>query len=572
MIAGAVRGVRRRCCRWLLVRHRRAQRAVELREVWPEAVDNLASAVRAGLSLPEALTQLGARGPEQLRSAFRRFGEDYRATGRFAESLDRLKDNLADPVGDRVVEALRLAREVGGTDLGRLLRTLSAFLREDARTRAELQTRQGWTVNAARLALAAPWALLLLLSTRPEAVAAYDSAAGALVLLVGGGTSLAGLPGDAARRPAARRAAGAAVSALAGAGLGLLAGDRAVAGRHRHPVRPPADPGQPAGAVPARRTPPVPTAHRRTRADPVPDPRAAAPPGARRPRPRGRAVGRRARRRAPQARAARRDDDRRAVPGRAGAVGRLRPRGGARRSRCSASRAATCRARCLLLGSAVLLTLGGVLGRDRWLTAQVARREERMLAEFPTVAELLALAVTAGEGPVGALERVHRLSGGELSRELGRALAEARAGSSLVQALEGVAARTSLLPLARFVDGVAIAVERGTPLADVLRAQAVDVREAGKRQLLDSRRPQGDRDDGPGRLPRAAGHDPVRPVPGLLRPAPGRRMTRRAPPPRRGGPRDLARPSSCTAAPARPRQRSGRSPSAATSRAGCSSR
>jgi len=90
----------------LLVRRRRAQRAGELREVWPEAVDNLASAVRAGLSLPEALTQLGARGPEQLRSPFRRFGEDYRANGRFGECLDRLKGALADPVGDRVVEAL----------------------------------------------------------------------------------------------------------------------------------------------------------------------------------------------------------------------------------------------------------------------------------------------------------------------------------------------------------------------------------------------------------------------------------------------------------------------------------
>ena len=72
-----------------LVRRRRAQRSVELREVWPEAVDNLASGVRAGLSLPESLTQLGSRGPEQLRSAFRRFGDDYRATGRFNESLDR---------------------------------------------------------------------------------------------------------------------------------------------------------------------------------------------------------------------------------------------------------------------------------------------------------------------------------------------------------------------------------------------------------------------------------------------------------------------------------------------------
>ena len=94
----------------------------------------------------------------------------------------------------------------------------------------------------------------------------------------------------------------------------------------------------------------------------------------------------------------------------------------------------------LVLALAVLCVLGGVLGRDRWLTAQVARREERMLEEFPTVAELLALAVTAGEGPIGALERVHRLSGGELSRELGRALAEARAGAGLVQALSGVAA------------------------------------------------------------------------------------------------------------------------------------
>lgn len=139
-----------------------------------------------------------------------------------------------------------------------------------------------------------------------------------------------------------------------------------------------------------------------------------------------------------------------------------------------------------LLLSAGMFTLLGVLGRDRYLTRQVSTREERMLQEFPTIAELLALAVTAGEGPVGALERVTRISAGELSRELGRALADARAGRSLVHALEGIASRTSLPALARFVDGVAVAVERGTPLAEVLRAQAVDVREAGKRQLLES--------------------------------------------------------------------------------------
>lgn len=174
-----------------LVRSRKRRRTVELRELWPDVVDNLASAVRAGLSLPEAIAQVGVRGPHALRSPFRRFGEDFRATGRFGDCLDRLKATLADPVADRIVESLRVAREVGGTDLGRLLRTLSQFLRDDARTRAELETRQGWTVNAARLALAAPWVVLGLLALRPETVAAYDTAAGVAVLAIGGGVSFA---------------------------------------------------------------------------------------------------------------------------------------------------------------------------------------------------------------------------------------------------------------------------------------------------------------------------------------------------------------------------------------------
>ena len=173
-----------------LVKVRRRQRTVELRDLWPDVVDNLASAVRAGMSLPEAVSQVAIRGPEQLRDPFRAFAEDYRAGGRFGECLDRLKSSLSDPVADRIIESLRVAREVGGTDLGRLLRTLSQFLREDARTRAELETRQGWTVNAARLALCAPWAVLGMLALRPETVVAYNSATGVLVLAVGGGISL----------------------------------------------------------------------------------------------------------------------------------------------------------------------------------------------------------------------------------------------------------------------------------------------------------------------------------------------------------------------------------------------
>ncbi len=169
-----------------LVRRLRSRRSIELRDIWPEVIDHLASGVRAGLALPEALSSLGVRGPEQLRPAFSRFAADYRSSGRFMACLDRLKDALADPVGDRVCETLRVAREVGGTDLGQVLRTLSAFLREDARTRAELETRQGWTVNAARLAVSAPWLVLLLFATQRQSLQAYDSATGVLVLVIGG--------------------------------------------------------------------------------------------------------------------------------------------------------------------------------------------------------------------------------------------------------------------------------------------------------------------------------------------------------------------------------------------------
>lgn len=172
------------------VRARARRRRGRLREVWPDVIDHVASAVRAGLALPEALVQLSERGPEELREPFARFADDYRASGRFGDSLDRLKARLSDPVADRLVEALRIAREVGGSDLGRLLRTLSTFLREDARSRAELEARQSWTVNAARLALAAPWVVLLLLATRGSALQAYQSATGVLVLVVGGVASV----------------------------------------------------------------------------------------------------------------------------------------------------------------------------------------------------------------------------------------------------------------------------------------------------------------------------------------------------------------------------------------------
>ena len=140
------------------------------------------------------------------------------------------------------------------------------------------------------------------------------------------------------------------------------------------------------------------------------------------------------------------------------------------------------------ISSLILCAAGfaaGVLARDTWLTSQVKARERKVMAEFPAIAELLALAVAAGESPVAALDRVVRRSGGELSGDLGAVLAAVRTGEPVGQAFDRLAATTGLPLVARFAQGVAVAVERGTPLADVLHAQAADVREAGRRELIE---------------------------------------------------------------------------------------
>lgn len=186
-------------------RRRRASAAA-----WPEAIDSLVSAVRAGMPLPQAVADLSRRGPEALRPAFAGFEADYRALGRFGPALDALAQRLADPVADRVVACLQVAREVGGTDLGRVLGALAALVRDDGRTRREIEARQSWTVSAARVAVAAPWLTLALLSLRPEAVRAYSTTQGAVVLVGAAAVSLmayflmariARLPGEPRLRP-----------------------------------------------------------------------------------------------------------------------------------------------------------------------------------------------------------------------------------------------------------------------------------------------------------------------------------------------------------------------------------
>lgn len=140
----------------------------------------------------------------------------------------------------------------------------------------------------------------------------------------------------------------------------------------------------------------------------------------------------------------------------------------------------------VLLLLVAVCAVSGVLARDWWLTREVDRQDREILAEFPVIAEMLALAVAAGEGPVGAIDRITRLAHGPLIDQLAGVLSAARSGTPLLTALADLRDRTRLEPLARFLDGMAVAIERGTPLSDVLRAQAADARAVGKRELLES--------------------------------------------------------------------------------------
>lgn len=167
------------------LRGRRLRLRKARRQLWPDVCDLLVAAIRVGLSLPDAVASLADSAPPAIRPAFAVFARDLRSTGRFETSLDTLKSTLADPISDRILETLRMARQVGGTELTGVLRALSASVRADAALRGEVEARQSWIRGAAVLGAVAPWVILGLLAMRPEGRDAYGSAEGVLVIVIG---------------------------------------------------------------------------------------------------------------------------------------------------------------------------------------------------------------------------------------------------------------------------------------------------------------------------------------------------------------------------------------------------
>jgi tight adherence protein B len=152
---------------------------------WPEVIDHLMSGIQSGLSLTESLAGLSTRGPELLRPAFTQFKASLYGNGDLTQAIEELKSNFSHHGSDQIFEALIISKTLGGSELLQILRTLGDFLRQDLALRREIDVKHGWIKNSAHLSAAAPWILLLLLSTQPSTAAAYSTTTGAIILGAG---------------------------------------------------------------------------------------------------------------------------------------------------------------------------------------------------------------------------------------------------------------------------------------------------------------------------------------------------------------------------------------------------
>jgi tight adherence protein B len=161
------------------------KRIAAITSAWPEVIDHLISGIQSGLSITETLIGLSTRGPLVLREYFSEFGERMKVDGDFSAALLRLKVQCGQHGSDQIFEAIAISKSLGGNELLNILRTVGTFLRQDLALRREIEVKHGWIKNSAHLSAAAPWLLLLLLSSQPSTAQAFSTSAGILILITG---------------------------------------------------------------------------------------------------------------------------------------------------------------------------------------------------------------------------------------------------------------------------------------------------------------------------------------------------------------------------------------------------
>ena len=157
---------------------------------WPKYLDSIHSATWAGATLEQALLDSISSAPAKHSWALLEFEKDHNSGIAFSDSLDNLKARLANPIADRFIEITRLASASGGRGYLIALRAQSLQLRLENSTWSEINVKQNWVLGTAKLAVLAPWLILVLLSLRPETAIAFQSDSGVAVLALGTFASL----------------------------------------------------------------------------------------------------------------------------------------------------------------------------------------------------------------------------------------------------------------------------------------------------------------------------------------------------------------------------------------------
>ncbi len=170
---------------WVKSNSQKRKKQKSIQDAWPEALDHVNSAIKSGVPISEALSNLAERGPIVLSPLFKEFKSQVKASGNLESALKTLCLTTQDPVFRRLTQTILLVRNVGGVQVGLVLRTFTAFLRNDLAAKREIEMRHGWISNTARIASSAPWLLLIFLTLQPQTRNAYNTLTGAIVVFTG---------------------------------------------------------------------------------------------------------------------------------------------------------------------------------------------------------------------------------------------------------------------------------------------------------------------------------------------------------------------------------------------------
>jgi len=168
-----------------LISLRAKARGDAIAKLWPEVIESLQSAAKSGIGLIDSISEVGESGPWPIRKHFANFVERIDGGQNFDDSLTELKSELGQIHADRLIELLRIVHLSGGAGYLESLSAQVKISRSDIATWGELESKQGWVTGTAKLALVAPWIIVLFLASRPENVVIYNTSEGLTILLLG---------------------------------------------------------------------------------------------------------------------------------------------------------------------------------------------------------------------------------------------------------------------------------------------------------------------------------------------------------------------------------------------------